>query len=183
MIISRLKLGSFEQDETPAATGIFPNNGITGKLTFANGSFEMVFDIPGRKGQLTPGKRALPGFYVYCVGLVTNSDEKQGSSSSSGPKPKGRGFGRSFGKVEKQLVGPVTTSDEMEVSSILNQDFEKFLQQNGYSGGNGTKKPTEPESFTTQITTISPLGAGKVVGSLYKSTTASNIFIPNNGTE
>jgi hypothetical protein len=49
-------VGSFEQDESPTVGGVFPGNGITGKLSFNNGTFDMTLDKPGRKGSLTPGK-------------------------------------------------------------------------------------------------------------------------------
>lgn len=100
---------SFEQDESPAVTGIFPNNGITGKLSLKEGAWEMVLDKPGRRGQLTPGKKPLPGFYVYCVGLVQNG----GDTRAPPTVKKGRSFmkqptqdkkGRGFAKTKKPKV-------------------------------------------------------------------------------
>ncbi|XP_035706887.1 uncharacterized protein LOC118435267 [Folsomia candida] len=156
-------MGSFEQDESPVSTGIVPNNGISGSIHFA-GDFQMTFNLPGRKGNLTPGKRSVPGFFVYCFGLIQNVQDTKAHETVSNPvQPgrnllKGRSFGqpspisigRSFGRPNKPVQDPSlapisgrsmgkvdpsrVTSENMPACDALNQDFGGFLQHQGGPG-------------------------------------------------
>jgi hypothetical protein len=104
------------------------------------------------------------------VGLIHNS-EKDSSN-------KGRGFGR----IEKvRGMDATITSEQMDVKAILNQDFEKYLEKNGYNLGKKTFKSSSVAVRNVYYNASVRTNASPGSGTLYKSATASDIFISDAG--
>lgn len=159
-----LPLASFEQDESPAAAGVFPGNGIAGKLAADGQAFLITLERPGRKGQLSPGKRSLPALSIVCVGLVAH-----GAVNATGRSIKKEKAGRGL----NQTPG---LSKEWERFGL---NFGKVLADKGYSGAE-TALASPTANFQTKV---QQLNGEAMSGFLFISSTGTKLFLPETGTK